>query len=500
MSRRSLALLVAALLLAAVGAAWLLLRKTGEAIISQPPPRAAAAPLPQPATSQIALPVRVPLALLERAVNEAVPTLLWQVDQPSNVCVKAGRVKLLGKQVKLTPDVKCRIIGAVSRGRIRLSGKGNSLHLEMPVSARLEARDVGGVIKRKGTRASALITANMIPELRPDGRLTAHLQLTYDWTQEPSVSVLGQQIRLTEKADEKLAPILAKAQAELPRRLAALPVRSRLETLWREGFLVESINRRNPPAWLRLTPKALALDGMRVERGALRIDVQLGALAEVVLGAAPVAAAPTPLPAIGRSTGRNSLVLHSAVLADPATLQAPIDRALAKVAARGVLVPEAGRITVGFGPSQLYATTGGKLALGLKIKARGPRELLDTEGQLWLTARPETQAGSERMTVRELTLFATEDADAQLPLLVAVAQSEDVRAALEEALAQDFTRDYTKLLGKIETALAAVKIGDFRLAVQLQAIAHGRAQVLGQSLYLPVEARGTARLDYAGPR
>ena len=38
----------------------------------------------------------------------------------------------------------------------------------------------------------------------------------------------------------------------------------------------------------------------------------------------------------------------------------------------------------------------------------------------------------------------------QLPLLVAVAQSAEVKVALEEALTQDFTRDYTKLLRKID--------------------------------------------------
>jgi hypothetical protein len=51
-----------------------------------------------------------------------------------------------------------------------------------------------------------------------------------------------------------------------------------------------------------------------------------------------------------------------------------------------------------------------------------------------------------------------------------------------------------------DTALAAVKIGTFRLAVTLDSVEHGKVLVVGQRLYLPVEARGTARLDYAGRR
>ena len=308
---------------------------------------------------------------------------------------------------------------------------------------------------------------------------------------------MGQQIRLTEKADEKLAPILAKMEAELPRRLATLPVRSELEKLWRQGFTVQSINRRNPAAWLRLTPQALAVDGMKVERRDLRIDARVAALAEVVLGQQPAAPVATPLQAIGKTGGPPGLLLHSAVLADPATLQRPIDKALAKVAARGVLVPEWGRVKVRFGPSTLYATEGGKLALGLQIRARGPRQLLDTRGRLWLTARPETQPDSERMLVRDLALAAQPGDDVQLPLLMAVAQSAEVKTALEEALTQDFTRDYTKLLRKIDRALAEVKIGEFRLAMRLDEVHHGKAMVLGQGIYLPVTATGSARLDYA---
>jgi len=350
-------LLGGTLALAAVGGlSWQLLRETQTAAIATAPPRAAHSPLPPPPPSSIALPVRVPLALLEAAVNDAVPQQLWQVDKRGSVCLKAGRVRMFGAKLKLTPDVKCRIVGDVTRGPIRLSTRDDKLHLAMPVAATLEARDIGGLSMGKGAEAKALITADLVPELTRDGRLTARIQLRYDWRKEPTVSILGQQIRLTEKADEKLAPILAKMEAELPRRLATLPVRSELEKLWRQGFTVQSINRRNPAAWLRLTPQALAVDGMKVERRDLRIDARLSALAEVVLGQQPAAPVATPLQAIGMTGGPPGLLLHSAVLADPATLQRPIDKALAKVAARGVLVPEWGRVKVRFGPSTLYAT------------------------------------------------------------------------------------------------------------------------------------------------
>lgn len=497
MRRRTLLVGGALVLAVAGGLGWRRLQEARTAAIATPPPHAGPGVLPPPAPSSIALPVRVPLALLQTAVNQAVPQLLWQIDQPGSVCVKAARVNLFGARLKLTPDVRCHIIGDVQRGPIRLSGHGGRLRLAMPVFARLEARDIGGLIAREGTAAEALITAELTPTLSAAGHLQARIHLTYDWRREPTVSVFGEQIRLTDKADRKLAPVLARAETDLARRLAALPVRARLERLWRQGFAVQSINRRNPPAWLRLTPQALAVEGIAVERRDLRIDARLGALAEVVLGAPPAAPAATPLPMIGARGGPPGLLLQSAVLADPATLQRPIDRALAKVAARGMLLPRIGAVRVRFGPATLYATDGGRLALGLDIWARGPRQLFDARGRIWLTARPETRPDSERMDVRELKLAAGEGDDVQLPLLVAVAQSADVRAALEEALSQDFAGDYMRLLGRIDTAITAIRIGDFRLALTLDTVRHGRAVVLGQGLYMPVTASGSARLDYA---
>lgn len=484
-------------IVAASVAGWLLLRDRQQAALGSAPPRATPAPLPPQPPSSIALPVRVPLALIERAVNSAVPQQLWQVDKAGAVCMKGGRLNILGSRVKVTPDIKCRIVGQVTRGAITLSGRQGRIHLEMPVSALLEARDIGGVIARSGTTASALITADLVPLITPEGQLSARIDLTYNWQQEPAVRVLGQSIRLTEKADEKLAPVLARAQADLPRRLAALQVRAELEKLWRQGFAVQSINRRNPAAWLRLTPQSLAFAGARVEDHQLRIDARLGALAEVVLGPAPKPATSTPLPAIATPTDSvtGGLALHIAVLADPATLQPAIDKALAKVAARGIEVPDVGRVRVRFGRSTLYTTPDGKLALGLVISARGPRQLLDTRGRLWLTARPETGTHDERLRIRDLDLAAAPGADPQFPLLVAVAKSDAVRGAVAAALAQDFARDYRKLERRIDLALAQVPIGDFQLAVLLNSVRHGKLIVVGDRLYLPVTAYGIARLD-----
>lgn len=464
------------------------------------PPRAAPTPLPPPAPSSIALPVHLPLDLLQKALNEAVPARLWQIDEPGRVCIPAQRLKLFDTRLKITPDIKCRIVGDAVRGPIRLSGHRGRIHVEMPVTAEVAARDIGGIIKQETATAEALVTAELHPRLTADGQLTARIELAYDWRKEPGVTLMGQRIRFTEKIDRKLAPVLAKAEVALSRELANSAIKGQLDDVWRQGFTVEELNKRNPAAWLRLTPQRLGVGRITVEGRTLHIDAVLTAIAEVKLGTVPPRPQPVALPPIAPAGPRHGLVLHTAVLSDYAPLERVIGKALGKLAARGFAVPDYGTVQVRFGRPTLYGTSNGRLALGLDIAARGPRQLLDTRGRVWLTARAETLPGSEQVLIRDLVLVADHADGVQLPLLVAIAVAEPVRLTLEQALAQDFSRDYSKLMAKIDKALNAVKIGDFRLHAELADVRHGKVLALGQGLYLPVEARGTARIDYAAPR
>lgn len=476
--------------------------RSGRIDLGAPPPRAAATRISVPPVSSIALPVRLPLSFLARAINDAVPAQLWAIDEPGRVCVPATRLKLFKSDVKITPDIECRIVGDVVRGPIRLTGRGPLIHLEMPLSAVVQARDIGGIISHETATAAALVTAELRPALTADGRLTARIHLAYDWQQEPGVTLMGQRIRFTEKIDRKLAPVLAKAEIALTRTLANSAIKDQIDDLWRQGFTVESLNRHNPTAWLRLTPMGLRVGTIYVEGDQLHIDAVLTAIAEVALGPAPPRPHPTLLPAITRAKGGRGggLVLHTAVLSDYATLEPVIAKALAKLSARGITVPQIGRVKVSFGRPTLYATGSDRLALGLDIAARGPYQLLDTRGRVWLTARAETAPGSERVLIRDLRLVADHAEGMQLPLLLAVAVADPVRLALEQALTQDFGHDYSKLMAKIDKKLTAVKIGDFTLGGELRDVRHGKILALGQGLYLPVEARGSARIDYAAPR
>ena len=122
--------------------------------------------LPKPA-STIIVPLSVDLSVIEARLNQSTPKNLWAINQYEPKCVPAQRAtvcavhtrkckgdacknvpcKIGFKRAKITPDVACRIVGQVTRGRITMSGRGDALFLSMPVNAVISARNVGGVIK-----------------------------------------------------------------------------------------------------------------------------------------------------------------------------------------------------------------------------------------------------------------------------------------------------------------------------------------------------------------
>src|SRR3546814_10598175 len=109
--------------------------------------------------------------------------------------------------------------------------------------------------------AHARITLDLTADWQP----RATVDLSYDWTHPPGIDFLGQRITFTDQADEKLRPVVRDLERSLPRELARLDVRSKLDHLWRQAFTSIDLNAENPPVWARITPRALSYAGYRSE-------------------------------------------------------------------------------------------------------------------------------------------------------------------------------------------------------------------------------------------
>jgi hypothetical protein len=463
----------------------LLLAACNRGLSNEAPPRAPDAELVPPQTSRVAIPVTASLDLLQKRVNEAVPTRILTIDEKRKKCLPKAKVKF-----------GCHLVGYVSRGPIKVGGKGDTLTLSMPLKGEIEARDILGFIGTNEATGRAVVTAEAKLSMAPDWTPKSKVNIRYRWQEEPGVRLARWRITFTKEADKELAKVIAGLEKDLPKLIAEAQPKRQMEEAWAQMHTSIELNRENPAVWMRITPKGFSYGGYQIEGRTLKLLLEFEAGSETFVGTRPPDPVPAPLPPLGTLEGAPGFRLVVPVVADWAILERELEKALGKVAAKGIPIENVGRVEASFGKPTLYATDGGRVAVGLDLTARSPRGLLDTKGRVWLTGMVGNMPDTQKLTITDLKVTGNiEGADGRL--LLAVAQSEAVRTAIANELATNFDRDFAKLLGKIDTALTDKRVGAFILNAHIRETRNGVIQPLGQGAFLLVEAEGDASLRWA---
>jgi len=465
-------------------------------ITNPAPPRVDTAPTWPSQTSTIVVPITSDLDALAKGLDAQIPTVLYKIDEHKEDCVPAQRVDLGIAKVKVVPKLGCRIVGQVTRGKLSLSGSGNRLDIRFPARATISARDVGGIVKKEVATGAADIHAVATLSIVGNWQPRAVVDIRYDWTTPPGIDLLGQRIEFTRKADERLKPIIAKLERELPRELAKLHLRRQLDGLWRQAFTAIQLNRRNPPVWMRVTPQRVGVGGYRIVDRRLELTVAAAAMTQTFVGDRPAYPTPTPLPAPSGGIGPRGLRVVIPVLADYAQLEPVVARALRKLAAKGITLTGIGPVDATFGKVTVYATTDAHLAVGVEttVKARGVAATT-TRGTIWLTALPYNDPGSQIVSARDIGIAGRTDSPVA-NMLVALFDDTDVIDGIRTGLTHDFGADYARIMAKAKAAIGERREGDFLVSATIDSVRNGRITVTGRGLYMPVEATGTATIAY----
>jgi hypothetical protein len=454
---------------------------------NEAPPRSVT-PLAIPSqASAIAVPISARLADLEKIANRIVPKTLASVDKQEPACLK---LKIIGK-------ISCHVVGKVTRGPITVGGRGDELKLVMPVAAEVHVDRVARVIKETAT-AAAVATATIKLDSIGNWQPKARIALDYRWTKKPGVDFLGQRITFANKADPALQKLIARLETELPREIGKLHPQEKLAAAWDKAFTSLSLNRENPPVWLRLTPQELRFRRYHIENGLLTLELGATALTETFVGQRPddPVATPLPPPAPRQIAPDTGFRFYLPVVADYAELEPVLAKALAKLEKKPFSLPGIGPVEPDFGTVTLYPTGDGRLAIGLAMAVATPGRWIDARGTIWATAKPYNRPGSQRIEIHDLQI-AGDGSGAGFRLLLAVARAPAVQAEIGKALSQNFADDYNKLLHKAGAAIAEKRLGDFVLTAQIDEVENGIVYPAGQGLFMPVAAQGTAALRYS---
>ena len=459
----------------------------------EPPERADTPPQFGSSSSTIRMPVAISLDQLQAELQQRIPQRLWSIDERRTNCIPAQRLL----NIAVTPDVSCRVLGEVDRGQISVSGSGQDLLIRLPITARLRAEDIGGVLRGETATGAAIATLRARVSISENWQPHADIRLSYDWSEEPGVDFLGSRLRFTGAADSQLEGLVAQIEQELERAFARVEFRPLLESAWQKGFTVVSLNAENPPAWLRITPLALDVDGYGFEGRDLLVEAALQARTETIIGDRPEPATPTPLPGRAGDIPGEALKLIVPVLADYAQLEPVVLDALIRADESGLSIPQVGPVSVEFGSVDIYGTQEGRIAVGITATVTPGEGIASSygsaEGEVWLTGTPQNDPDSAIVAIRDLSIHGDSDRNT-VDLLTQLFIGEGMRAAIEKALVGDFSREYASVIEQVRAVMSELEAGDVRLSADLDEIRHGAVQASGQGLFLPVTASGSARL------
>jgi hypothetical protein len=475
----------------------LLLASCGTRTPNEAPPRVTTAIKIKPQLSTIAVPIEANLSRLATTLEREIPRELWSIDKPDQVCVASNRVKVLFVRVK-TPTIKCHIVGQVTRGRLSLSGSGQTLVLTMPVHAVVHARDIGGVLKQETGTADARVQARIHLDLAADWTPTGKLDLAYRWTAPPRIVFLGQNINLSDQADAKLKNVIATLERTLPGQLAQLGVRQQVERAWKSAFTSLQLNRKRPPAWMRISPQELQYGGYTIADNRVTLRLGLRAITETFVGDRPADPPATPLPPLKRLAGDpGKLTFFIPVTADYRQLEPVLLRALVKRQSRPFDVPGVGPIWARFNHVTAYGTTGGRIAVGLNFNASDEAGTIGkARATVWLTALPINRPNSRQVSFTQFAVTGSTDRVGG-NLVLKLANTPGLSDTIAQALTQNFEKDYDKLMVKIDRAIQEKREGAFIIRADVENIRTGSLKVGGRGLYLPVHGTGTASITLA---
>lgn len=463
-----------------------------------PPPRSTDIAPTDSQTSLISVPIITDQSTLNRLIESQIPETLWTINQHSDRCVPPQKLKLFGAKIDVTPAISCTIVGDVKRGPIYIHGDGKNIIADIPLQATIKAQDIAGILKGETATGSALARAYIQLNMNSDWTPTGTVTLKYDWTTSPGIDFLGQRITFTDQADEKLQPIIKGLEARLPNELAKLDIRSRAANLWKQSFTSILLNAKNPPVWMRITPRSLIYNGYSLTNGKLQLNMGLDAITETFVGNRPASPPVKALPSLSKAATNGKLNFYSPVLGAYAELEPIVLQALTKRSARPFDVPALGKVSAEFHDIEIYGTDNGRIAVGLNLTAwetSSSKHKSGKSGKLWLTAIPVNKAGSAELEFHDLTVAGSMNATAS-DLLIKLGNAPAISELIASALTQNLTHDLEDLVTKIRAATRNLKEDNFIISINIEGYEIGSIKAYGNGVQLPARITGTAKINY----
>ncbi|MEO5881995.1 MAG: DUF4403 family protein [Caldimonas sp.] len=422
-----------------VFAAILLLSACGRSDISERPPvdNGAGVPPIVALPSTIGALVSIPLTDAIRAVNTALPQSYsqdWTNGQDVCVDLLVGDV-CAGTRYKYT----------VSRGDIAITPVGaNAFKIGVDLSVAGQGGLRGDISKwikadAKNFDAAAKVSIVLTPKMGSDWCPAIDAVPTYHWTSNPRVEIVSKvnvdvSGQVNKALDDKIPEIVRALQGSIN----CEQFKSQLASVYgRRSFPVEVTPGRK--VHINVEPLDFAFSGLNVDTQAIRLAAMLTAKVEV--SGTPITPSALPLPPL-KTIGvavppRISVAVP--LRAPFALLQAEAQKLIGGKSFEGST--PAGKVKVTVNKAEVYATSGGRIAVGIDFDAKLPGKLLDAKGTVYVVGTPSAE-GRTMVRLKDPTFTRTLDNDVWNA--VSVLFDSKIRSELDKSLRYSLATDVEK--------------------------------------------------------
>ena len=265
--------------------------------------------------AQIESTITLPLANIERLVNEAVPQILTTINQDNQTCVKAEWLKtkvpkFKGLKIytqtlktKISPEIKCDIKGWVHRsGKINVTGNGEYIRIAIPVNAKISAK----ALVRETATASAIFFADLSFSLDENWHPSVTVTPSYQWQQKPTLKLFGLiKVRFTDKVDPHLRKELDKLAPIISKEIEKLNIRKELIQLWQQLYSPLLLE-KNPLTTLYFIPTNISYNGFSIAVNALKTNIKISGKTAAYIGIQMPNLQEIPLPKLNKHSESNN--------------------------------------------------------------------------------------------------------------------------------------------------------------------------------------------------
>jgi hypothetical protein len=374
----------------------------------------------------------------------------------------------------------CDVDGFVDRGTMSVYGRGDHLVGSIPIFGTIEGQGANRFTSRIHGNAEgrAMVEVESRPKLTRDWSVDLNFSDSFHWTQPPVLHVLGRDISLTKYAEPSIRNQLGRVRTQAQGAARRLDLHDKAAKAWEQAFQPVQIS-QDPQVWLQITPASAAFAGVHATAKDLSGSLELTGTAQTLVGQAPSAVTPTPLPALGNEVAQPGT--FNILLPVRVNYDAMRDKIMQMVAASKAapIVKE----------MQIYPSSG-KLVIGVRVAKPGDSDPAAGEW-LYLSGALNVDASQQSIKISNLA------GDTSLPEGSVAAQLQDqLLDQLKQIPDIGYGIAYQNLLNAANERLNRPLKNGFRMEGQLTTAKLDSIQLLADGVSIALRVSGDLNILY----